>query len=223
MITRRIARPSCWRRIIQISALSTFDGRIEAYCNSVKHAQGARFGRLSKTGPKGLAAMPTVGEIGSADLCGCRFVKGKSAAQIVDEHWLDDGMSKPGRKTRQGHRLTRMGAVEEFGSEGIGSLHADANSAAQELVACTQMRIRQSAAACASQGLDLARSKTWMKDCPRHTNDSTADAAKQAVGTALWTGRTWVKWQHHGGRMWEHNWALQAAETWDHAPSLARK
>jgi hypothetical protein len=27
-----------------------------------------------------LAVMPTVGEIGSADLCGCRFVKGKSAA-----------------------------------------------------------------------------------------------------------------------------------------------
>ncbi|KAL9413900.1 hypothetical protein AB3S75_040124 [Citrus x aurantiifolia] len=31
MITRRIARPPCRRRIIQISALSTFDGRIEAY------------------------------------------------------------------------------------------------------------------------------------------------------------------------------------------------
>ncbi|KAL6279028.1 hypothetical protein ACE6H2_015909 [Prunus campanulata] len=27
MITRRIAQPSCWRRIIQISALSTFDAR----------------------------------------------------------------------------------------------------------------------------------------------------------------------------------------------------
>jgi len=53
--------------------------------------------------------MPTMGEIGSVDLCGCRFVKGKSAAQIVDEHWLDDGMSKPGRKTRQGHRQTRTG------------------------------------------------------------------------------------------------------------------
>jgi len=26
-------------------------------------------------------------------------------------------------------------------------------------------------------------------------------------------GRTWVKWQHHGGRAWEHNWgALQATE-----------
>ena len=31
MITRRIAWPLCWRRIIQISALSTFDGRIVAY------------------------------------------------------------------------------------------------------------------------------------------------------------------------------------------------
>jgi len=103
-----------------------------------------------KQGLRVLAAMPTVGEISSADLCGWRFVKGKSAAHIVDEHGLDDGMSKPGRKTRQGHRLTRMGAVEEFGSEDIGSLHADANSAAQELAACTQMRIRQRAAAYAS-------------------------------------------------------------------------
>ncbi|CAN6473137.1 unnamed protein product [Victoria cruziana] len=34
MITRRIARPSCRRRIIQISALSTFDGRIVAYHGS---------------------------------------------------------------------------------------------------------------------------------------------------------------------------------------------
>jgi len=78
-----------------------------------------------------LAAMPTVGEIDSADLCGYRFIKGKSAAQIVDEHGLDDGMSKPGRKTRQGHRLTRTGPVEEFGSKDIGSLHADANSVAR--------------------------------------------------------------------------------------------
>ena len=84
-----------------------------------------------KQGLRVLAAMPTVGEISSADLCGCRFVKGKSAAQIVDEHGLDDGMSKLGRKTRQGHRLTRTGVVEEFGSEDIGSLHADANSAAR--------------------------------------------------------------------------------------------
>ena len=87
-------------------------------------------------------------------------------------------MSKPGRKTRQGHRLTRTGAVEEFGSEDIGSLHADANSAAQELAACTQMRIRQRATACASQGLDLARSETWTKDCPRHVSDSIDDAAR---------------------------------------------
>jgi len=34
-----------------------------------------------------LAAMPTVGEIGSADLCGCGFVKGESAAHIVAGRW----------------------------------------------------------------------------------------------------------------------------------------
>jgi hypothetical protein len=84
-----------------------------------------------KQGLRVLAAMLTVGEIGSADLCGCRFVKGKSAKQIVDEHGLDDGMFKSGRKTRQGHRLTRTGAVEEFGNARIDSLHADANSAAR--------------------------------------------------------------------------------------------
>jgi hypothetical protein len=119
-----------------------------------------------------------MGEIGSANLCGYRFVKGKSAAQIVDEHWLDNGMSKPGRKTRQGHRQTRTGAIEEFGSEDIGSLHADANSTAQELATCTQMQIRQRATSCGSQGLDLAQFKTWTNDCLRHTNDSTADAAR---------------------------------------------
>jgi len=112
-----------------------------------------------------LAAMPTGAEIGSADLCGCRFVKGKSAAQIVDEHWLDDGMSKPGRKTRQGHRQTRTGTVEEFGSEDIGSLHADANSAARSSLCKSLARLG-------------TRCKTWTKDCPRHVNDSPDDAAR---------------------------------------------
>jgi hypothetical protein len=87
-------------------------------------------------------------------------------------------MSRPGKKTCQGDRLMRTGAVEEFGSEDIGSLHADANSTAQTLAACTQMRIRQRATACASHGFDLARFETWTKDCPRHTSDSTADAAR---------------------------------------------
>jgi len=52
-----------------------------------------------KQGLRVLAAMPTVKEIGSADLCGCRFVKEKLATQIIDEHLLDDGISKPGKKT----------------------------------------------------------------------------------------------------------------------------
>jgi hypothetical protein len=105
------------------------------------------------------------------------FVKGKSTAQIVDEHGLDAGMSRPGRKTREGYRLTRTGTVKEFGSEDIVSPHADANSAAQILTACMQMRIQQRATACASHGFDSAQSKTWMKDYPRHTSDSTANTS----------------------------------------------
>ncbi|KAK8531220.1 hypothetical protein V6N13_096710 [Hibiscus sabdariffa] len=41
MITRRIARPLCRRRIIQISALSTFDGRIVAYYGGVRFRRGS--------------------------------------------------------------------------------------------------------------------------------------------------------------------------------------
>jgi len=40
-------------------------------------------------------------------------------------------MSKPGGKTRQGDRLTRIEVVAEFGGADISSLHADANSAAR--------------------------------------------------------------------------------------------
>ena len=94
------------------------------------------------------------------------------AMECPSQARTDEGMSKPGEKTRQGHRLTRIGADEEFGSANIGSLHADANSAAQDLVACTQMRIRQRAAAGASPGIDLAQ--TWAKDCPRQAYDSTS-------------------------------------------------
>jgi len=59
---------------------------VVAYCNSVKCAWDAHFGRLAKTGPKGAGSHANRGEIGSADLCSCRFVKGKSIVQIVDEH-----------------------------------------------------------------------------------------------------------------------------------------
>jgi len=77
-----------------------------------------------------LVAMSTGEEISSADLCGCRFIKGKSAVQIVDEHGLDDGLSRPRKKTHQEDRLTRTGAITKFGSADIGILHVDANSAA---------------------------------------------------------------------------------------------
>jgi len=46
--------------------------------------------------------MSTVREIGSVDLCGCRFIKEKLAAQIVDEHRLDDEMSSQARKLVRG-------------------------------------------------------------------------------------------------------------------------
>jgi hypothetical protein len=125
-------------------------------------------------------------------LCCCRFVKGRSAAQIVDEHGLDDGMSKPGSKTGQGDRLMRTRVVTEFSSVNIGILHADLNSAAQTLAACTQMPIRQRATACASRWFDLARSKTWTKDCPRHVRDQQETQQELAVGAARWACRTWV-------------------------------
>jgi len=88
--------------------------------------------------------------------------KEKSAAQIVDEHGLDEGLSKP----RQEDRLTRIGTIAEFGSVDRGSLHADANSAAQRLAAricefgsalaaCLQMRTRQRAANLCKSGARL--------------------------------------------------------------------
>jgi len=74
---------------------------------------------------------------------------------------------------------------------------------------------------------------TWGLD--NGPSKSAANAAEQVGGTALWTartwvkwqphgGKTWVKWQHHGGRTWEHNWGLsKLLRPWDHATSLAGK
>ena len=52
------------------------------------------------------------------------------------------------------------------------------NSAAHILAACTQIRIRQHVTARGSHGFELTRSKTWTKDCSRHTGDSTTDATR---------------------------------------------
>jgi len=103
----------------------------------------------------------------------------KSAVQI----YAAVGSSK---KNRQRRLLTNIGLTMECPSQagklikGIGwrELGLSKNSAAKTLAACTQMRIRQRTAACVSQGLDLTWSKTWTKDCPRHTSDSTADEAR---------------------------------------------
>ena len=110
--------------------------------------------------PKGVGSHANSGINRQRRFVQLRFVKRKSAAQIVDEHGLDNGIYRPGGKTRQGDRLTRTGAVAKFSSEDIGSLHADADSAAQTLAVCTQMRIWQRATACASHEFDLARSET---------------------------------------------------------------
>ena len=54
------------------------------------------------------AAMPTGGKIGSADLCSCRFVGEKRQRRFFDEHGLDDGLSRPGRKICRGDTLTKQ-------------------------------------------------------------------------------------------------------------------
>ena len=117
-----------------------------------------------KQGLRVLAAMPTVGEIGSADLYGCRFVKEKSATRLLTNMGLT--MECPS----QAGKLVRGIGWREQG--------LSRNSAAKTLAACTQMRIRQRATACASCWFNLARSETWTKDCPRHVSDSTDDAAR---------------------------------------------
>jgi hypothetical protein len=70
-------------------------------------------GLTEKTvGPdKGAAtAMPTGGKIGSADLCSCRFVGENRQRRFFDEHGLDAGLARPGRKIHQGDTLTNSAA-----------------------------------------------------------------------------------------------------------------
>jgi hypothetical protein len=101
-------------------------------------------------------------------------------------------MSKLGRKTRQGHRLTRTRAVEEFSSEDIDSLHADANSAAR------------------NNQLVQVRGSTWHDlKLGRRTVQSirvTQQLTKQelADGAARWACRTWVSGSHGLPRSWDH-------------------
>jgi hypothetical protein len=67
------------------------------------------------------AAMPRGGRIGSADLCSCRFVGEKRQRRFFDEHGLDDGLSRPGRKIRPGDTLTKQRWFRHGGrSVGIG-------------------------------------------------------------------------------------------------------
>jgi hypothetical protein len=62
------------------------------------------------------------GGIGSAYLRSCRFVGEKRQRRFFDEHGLDDGLSRPGRKIRPGDTLTKQRWFRHGGgSGGIGS------------------------------------------------------------------------------------------------------
>ena len=52
--------------------------------------------------------MPPAGKIGSADLCGWGFVGENRQRRLSDEHGLDAGLSRPGRKSRRGDTLTKQ-------------------------------------------------------------------------------------------------------------------
>ena len=55
-----------------------------------------------------VAAMPIVGKISSVYLCSCRFVKENRQQRLFDEHGLDAGLSKPGKKIHQGGTLMKQ-------------------------------------------------------------------------------------------------------------------
>jgi len=50
------------------------------------------------------AAMPTGGKIGSADVCSWVFVGENRQRRLFDEHGVDAGLYRPGRKSREGTR-----------------------------------------------------------------------------------------------------------------------
>jgi len=93
-------------------------------------------------------------------------------------------------KLIRGHRLMRTGAVEEFSSENICSLHADANSAAQRLVqvmgsTCHDLKLGRRTV----QGIRMTQQLTKQE---------------LADGAARWACRTWVGGSHSFPRSWDH-------------------
>ena len=59
--------------------------------------------------------MPTVGKIGSADLCSWKPVGENRQRRFFDEHGLDARLSRPGRKHRQGIALAKQGLFSHSG------------------------------------------------------------------------------------------------------------
>jgi hypothetical protein len=69
------------------------------------------------------AAAGSSGRSGSADLRSCSFVGEKRQRRFFDEHGLDDGLSRPGRKIRAGDTLTKQRWFRHGGgSVGIGRI-----------------------------------------------------------------------------------------------------
>jgi len=73
---------------------------------------------------------------GSADLCSCGFVGENRQHRFFDEHGLDDGLVRPGKKIHQGDTLMKTGAAADNGS-----LHGDANSAALDGLCKSRVRL----------------------------------------------------------------------------------
>jgi hypothetical protein len=69
-----------------------------------------------------VAAMPPAGKIGGADLCSWGFVGENRQRIFFDEHGLDDGLSRPGRKIHRGDTVKKQRWFRHGGrSVGIGS------------------------------------------------------------------------------------------------------
>ena len=60
--------------------------------------------------------MPPAGKIGSADLGSWGLVGENRQRRFFDEHGLDDGLSRPGRKIRPGDTLTKQRWSRHWGS-----------------------------------------------------------------------------------------------------------
>jgi len=76
--------------------------------DSVPRISGLDSPRLDGEDIGAVAAMPPAGKTGSADLCSWGFVGENRQCRLFDEHGLDAGLSRPGRKSHRGDTLTKQ-------------------------------------------------------------------------------------------------------------------